>query len=875
MSNRTSTDDAARLRAIIERSTPPIALDEVRPSDGDEAREAGTWTTDLRRAQVPGSPASASARTRLVAAAAAIALLAALAVPVSRWLRTSPDDDGTVRAGTPEQATSTTIVDPQKIPGDPAAMSGASWTDVGSIDGINGVELFDLPSGLWALGMDSSDPRSTRTSARVLRSDDGGTTWTDVGGDAFDLPTEQSVSVSGIAERAGVIAVVGARRHPQNTPQARLEALLEAQESGTEPVELPEPSEPRSVVWRSSDGGATWDVAEQRDGPGLWYGSLSVLTVDDGFVTVDAKSVWRSSDATSWDLVARFEDDMTINAATTFGDRLVVVGHEDDSDSPLESVPLAMWSDDGGRTWERATIDSDLEPTQALALRSVAAGPEGLLAVGLRGINTAFSDPHDDVGVWFSADGRSWSEREPLGDPDTADLEESVTWGRGGFLVEYLSPGRATKPLEAVTTATLDGSTWVPVEREEHRDITSVVATAEGYAAVRRDLPVSTVPQFTVTRIDVTTTTEPEITSTTARSTTTVEPRVFTTTAPRSESARSWEHLASVSIGSGVMAVTDLVTGPTGTWAVGFMFDVGETGGYVGAVWRVTDGGATWERVDGGVVSDLRLERIEDLDGRLVVAGDRATACPDSGEPGCLVPVAAWSDDGGASWNESVLPFEPDVEDRGNLKHIADMEATDIGLILVGRRPIERSGFGPQLWRSADGASWQELPTDQFGPGSQLAAAGTVGGDLVVTGTVNSMTKAAWRSGDGGTTWGRDDTLPPGPVSPNVGSGPIDLGALDDAGRTQWGSNVIPTPHGWLLSWISVDAGTSTSVEAGRAATSEDGVVWSPLELPEGRAVGVAAYVDDAYLITTFPEDAMPNANADQTTAEVYRLPGP
>jgi hypothetical protein len=289
----------------------------------------------------------------------------------------------------------------------------------------------------------------------------------------------------------------------------------------------------------------------------------------------------------------------------------------------------------------------------------------------------------------------------------------------------------------------------------------------------------------------------------------------------------------------------------------------------------VTADGASWERVDGGALSDLRLERVEELGGRLVVAGERAAPCPGSGDPLCHAPMALWSDDGGVNWNESALPFEPGAVGRG-LTLIADMATTDTGLIVVGRRPSDTRTFGSQLWRSSDGASWQELPTDQFEPGTQLGAAGMVGDHLVVTGTTATQTNAAWRSADGGTTWTRADALPAQPVSSNVGSGPIPLGALDDADRTQWGVNAIPAPDGWLLSWVSVDPQTFPTDDDARAAVSRDGVTWTPVELPEGRAVAVATYVGNAYVIATFREDVMmADPAAAERTVEVYRLQAP
>ncbi|MDY7104967.1 MAG: sialidase family protein [Actinomycetota bacterium] len=518
-----------QLRDLVDGDPPPHRLEDVvrraRAGGPSTPRRTTEPIDRVRRGQTRDERRTASTGARLAAAAAAVALLVAFAVPLSRWLRTSPDEDGrTVRAGTPEQATSTTVapadIDPETTPGDPAAMAGATWTDVGTIDGVDDVELHDLPSGLWALATVSGDDASTGETARVLRSDDRGATWMDVSGDAFDAPSGENVHAHGIAEQDGVITIAGSRSHVIDM-RAEANARHEA-ESEEEWDQLREELyRVRPVVWRSTDGGATWDPVELPGDSGVSGRNGSVLTVDTGFVVVSANAAWRSSDGESWELVSSFED-MTVSAATTFGERLVVVGYDQILDpQQLESLPRAMWSDDGGRTWERAAIDSDLEPTAGLALQSVAAGSDGLLAVGVRGIHGLAEDPLDfmerfgvrdpdessgrfDVGVWFSADGRSWTERPPLGDASTMDAAGSVTWGVGGFLVEYLSIDVATNLVEAVHTATIDGSSWVPVRRDEFQDVASVAATAEGYVGAMRARQIGAAPpRFTVTRIGV------------------------------------------------------------------------------------------------------------------------------------------------------------------------------------------------------------------------------------------------------------------------------------------------------------------------------------------------------------------------------------
>lgn len=245
-------------------------------------------------------------------------------------------------------------------------------------------------------------------------------------------------------------------------------------------------------------------------------------------------AVWRSEDLRAWRRIDADafggDTDAQLNAATSTGDGLVAVGAlgpqraaPGTAGRRIEADPAAVtaaaWrSPDGGRTWQTVAADR-IESAEGAQMSDVAAGPRGLLAVGVaaegasarpavwhapttegswrllhtdlpaepgtaygplasdgRRYVVAVEEPADeqapereasdrDVTLWWSKDGRSWQPvRDPKGaltgpgDQRVADLLVVD----GTFLAIGRESSRALPGGRDVAWSSADGRRWRP-----------------------------------------------------------------------------------------------------------------------------------------------------------------------------------------------------------------------------------------------------------------------------------------------------------------------------------------------------------------------------------------------------------------------------
>ena len=166
--------------------------------------------------------------------------------------------------------------------------------------------------------------------------------------------------------------------------------------------------------------------------------------------------LWRSVDPNHWQRlpVPPAMRGARITAATTFRDHLVAIGAITNADGV--ATPAA-WTSRDGATWTRAKGAPDWSN---LELTDIAAGPDGLVAVGRR------EDGEIRAGVWTSPNGAVWTPVPPFTSfpLDVGESEiRAIAYGAGGFVAVGRGQGQGPVPVAAVW-ASADGHTWAKVE---------------------------------------------------------------------------------------------------------------------------------------------------------------------------------------------------------------------------------------------------------------------------------------------------------------------------------------------------------------------------------------------------------------------------
>ncbi|WP_183099361.1 WD40/YVTN/BNR-like repeat-containing protein [Nocardioides pelophilus] len=304
----------------------------------------------------------------------------------------------------------------------------------------------------------------------------------------------------------------------------------------------------------------------------------------------------------------------------------------------------------------------------------------------------------------------------------------------------------------------------------------------------------------------------------------------------------AFEEGAPLELGEKYAALGDVVRLADGSWFALGNAGVVETGddeelSYDPIALRSRDG-LTWERVEvAGFTDAVELTDLEVVGGRIVAAGDyRTLANPGSGG----FEARVWTSTDGRSFDEVTLPDVPDYQGYDDESYVGDVVTTDGVLLASGR-----IGDDAVIWQSDDaGDSWARVTDpilDDVYSISGLEAVGSV----VVASTSGTDTSAI-RSTDGGRTWAAVTALPL--EGEAEGWAPLWVGA--DRFFTLTGIDD--------MSWSRPEVCYADLEQCGyerrpqpRLVTSEDGAIWSAVDVPGSEVDEVAGTADGRTLVMT------------------------
>lgn len=246
---------------------------------------------------------------------------------------------------------------------------GQTWKVLSRVDTSYGIFGTSDGSHLWTLGPGSS----------ILRSDDGGKTWT-----PQSVPTKETLNEIGGTSDGKHLWILGFdgtilssedggntwKRHPRVTWQA-LRGVFATPDGGRITVVGDE-----GAILGSDDSGVTWNVRRKPSGTSSDYWSI--------IGTADGKRLWAG--AAFHDGVGRSSDSgMTwTEAATKAGEIKSIFGAQDCKHIWAVGDGPIIQSDDGGENWTRVTGDK----VGTTMINSIFGTPDAkhLWAVGYGGI---------------------------------------------------------------------------------------------------------------------------------------------------------------------------------------------------------------------------------------------------------------------------------------------------------------------------------------------------------------------------------------------------------------------------------------------------------------------------------------------------------
>jgi hypothetical protein len=490
----------------------------------------------------------------------------------------------------------------------------------------------------------------------------------------------------------------------------------------------------KATVWSSTDGSAWTRVPDTSDFADAVIADLAAGRsgmVAVGFSQQAAGTLpsadclhaisWTSADGLTW---TRAPADPALGCAqmtqiVAGGPGYVAGGTISAGSRDESSTPRAqMWVSEDGLAW--TPVDG---PADATRLFDMAAGPDGLIAVGQTMAGA--------VGVWRSDDGTSWT---PVAGAEFGQARGSeqgsaaLAWEHG-FLVAG-SGGDAWRPAARVWTSP-DGQIWHEVQSKALKRAAPIV----GFAVHRgRIVAVGGGGFDLVAWVSPARGAEP-----------TAEPALDVDLSPPA----ALEPRA---------RPVDVVAGNGIVLAVGDMSAGSADGVLSGAAWLSEDDGRSWSAVDTDAFDGASLAAATWTGSSFVVAGSE-------NKQDQIAPLA-WTSADGRHWIRTMI--EPPVDYYSyRWSIIDDVAAGGTRIVVAGNQQGGETrtcpdgqpalGAGPIAWASADGTGWQRVvdPALDCGRLVSLAASDTafvgVGSETLSAddGLPASPSALAWVSADG------------------------------------------------------------------------------------------------------------------------------
>lgn len=163
------------------------------------------------------------------------------------------------------------------------------------------------------------------------------------------------------------------------------------------------------------------------------WGIAEVPLADNGDEHLVVPLLWASRDGRTWANVADPEMD-SVTAVTGGSHGFVATGQA--------GSEAAVWFSTDGQAWERVG-DGAFTSTVRLDLNAAAATSAGYVVIGTDGQCVWYPCSAQEIVIWTSPDGRSWS-RVPSADLfNVAQAYRAVAW-RSSFLIGGMSDGKPT-----------------------------------------------------------------------------------------------------------------------------------------------------------------------------------------------------------------------------------------------------------------------------------------------------------------------------------------------------------------------------------------------------------------------------------------------
>lgn len=503
---------------------------------------------------------------------------------------------------------------------------------------------------------------------------------------------------------------------PIPAPKGTVGLSVSAMPSGFFAVrEINEKSGKHGLAFVSADG-ASWAKAGELQVPG--YRRVSWLTASPqgiaALVTADQRTVvLRSADGKTWQNSGTLplSANRAVRQFALTTNQTVMVGR--DNTGKDANALLAV------RTAQGAEVPVDLsripgarQPDQAV---------QALTAVG--GTIAAVGGTNGAAAVWTSGDGATWRRSEPTGNafdrPGQQRLLDVTSGGRGWLAVGY----GGVRPLRPLVVTSRDGASWraadgdAAFKGESKTPLVTYGAAAgpKGYVIVGED-GLSAATWFSA---DLSTWKRGG-----AENETDLEQR---------RGANRW--------------MRGVVGGPFGFVAVGGLTEGDAAPGGAGsgrrpAVWASADG-TTWKLSKPPLPAGVREGWLPYIAARGNVLLAAGTGLTSTGRR----PLAYLSGDGGATWQEVRVPTKLGSGDVV----VTELTATPSGFVLAGT--VGRPGTSDVVvWTAPDGRSWtydNPAGTGLNGRGDQeITGLAAFGGNLIATGTTadhNGRQPTLWR----------------------------------------------------------------------------------------------------------------------------------